>query len=88
MPVSVSIVNSDATEFLVATETGIIHQMQKLQPDKTFLPIKADAECEFMKMITLDKLLHTMREGVHEVTVDPDIAVRARRSIERMVAVV
>lgn len=81
-------VDSDATEFLVATETGIIHQMQKLQPDKTFLPIKADAECEFMKMITLDKLLHTMREGVHEVTVDPDIALRARRSIERMVAVV
>lgn len=80
-------VDSDATEFLVATETGIIHQMRKRQPDKTFLPIKADAECEFMKMITLDKLLHALREGVHEVTVQPDIAERARRSIERMLAV-
>ena len=80
-------IDSDATEFLVATETGIIHQMRKSQPDKTFLPIKADAECEFMKMITLDKLLHTLRTGAHEVTVHPDIAARARRSIERMVAV-
>ncbi len=79
--------NSDANEFLVATETGIIHQMQQRQPNKTFVPIKADAECEFMKMITLDKLLNTMRGGIHEVTVEPDIARRALRSIERMVAV-
>ena len=80
-------IDSDASEFLVATETGIIHQMRKSQPDKTFLPIKADAECEFMKMITLDKLLATLRTGAHEVTVRPEIAERARRSIERMVAV-
>jgi len=80
-------VDSDASEFLVATETGIIHQMRKRQPDKTFLPIKADAECEFMKMTSLDKLLRALREGVHQVTVPPAVAARARRSIERMVAV-
>ena len=47
-----SIESSPATKFLVATETGILHQMKKRHPERTFLPIKADAECMYMKMIT------------------------------------
>lgn len=78
---------SDASEFLVATETGILHQMSKQHPDRTFVPIKNDAECMFMKMITLDKLARALREGIHEVRIPPDVARRAQRAIERMVAI-
>ena len=78
---------SPASEFLVATETGIIHQMQKRHPDRAFFPVKADAECMYMKMITLPKLLRTLREGVYEVTVPQPIADRARLAIERMVSI-
>lgn len=78
---------SGSKEFLVATETGILHQMKKKNPDKSFRPIKQDAECEYMKMITVDKLLRTMREGVHEVSLSPEIRDRARLAIERMVSI-
>lgn len=82
-----SIASSPARQFLVATETGILHQMRKRHPDREFTPIKADAECMYMKMITVDKLLRTLREGVHEVRVPEVIADRARLAIERMVAI-
>ena len=64
-----SIESSPASEFLVATETGILHQMKKRHPKRTFLPVKADAECMYMKMITLEKLAKALREGIHEVRV-------------------
>ena len=79
--------SSPAREFLVATETGILHQMNKRHPDRTFLPVKEDAECMYMKMITLEKVVRALREGIHEVRVADEIAVKARRAIERMVAV-
>ena len=82
-----SIESSPATKFLVATETGILHQMKKRHPKRTFLPVKADAECMYMKMITLEKLAKTLREGIHEVRVPEEIASRARRAIERMVSI-
>ncbi|MFQ5743255.1 MAG: quinolinate synthase NadA [Acidobacteriota bacterium] len=82
-----SIASSPAKEFLVATETGILHQMRKRNPEKVFLPVKRDAECIYMKMITLQNLLRTLREGVYEVTLPPQILQRARLSIERMVAI-
>ena len=82
-----SIESSPASEFLVATETGILHQMKKRHPERTFLPIKADAECMYMKMITLEKLAKALREGIHEVRVPKETASRARRAIERMVSI-
>ncbi len=82
-----SIESSPASEFLVATETGILHQMKKRHPERTFLPIKADAECMYMKMITLEKLAKALREGIHEVRVPEETAARARRAIERMVSI-
>jgi len=82
-----SIESSPARTFLVATETGILHQMRKRHPDRTFLPIKADAECMYMKMITVEKLARTLREGIYEVRVPEEIANGARRAIERMVAI-
>jgi quinolinate synthase len=80
--------SSEADRFVVATETGILHQLRKQAPEKEFAPLKESAVCEFMKMITPEKLVRSVRDGVHEVTVDPDIAVRARRSIERMLEIV
>ena len=82
-----SIESSPASEFLVATETGILHQMKKRHPERTFLPIKADAECMYMKMITLEKLAKALREGIHEVRVPKETASRARLAIERMVSI-
>jgi quinolinate synthase len=70
---------------LVATETGMLHQLRKANPMADFEPVNPKAECKYMKMITPDKLLRSLRENVFEVTVEPDVAARARRAVERMV---
>ena len=70
---------------LVATETGMLHQLRKANPQADFQAVNPKADCKYMKMITPDKLLRSLREKVFEVTIDPDVAVRARRSVERMV---
>ena len=70
---------------LVATETGMLHQLRKANPSADFQAVNPNAECRYMKMITPEKLLRSLRENVFEVTIDPDIAVRARRAVERMV---
>ena len=69
---------SPSKRFLVATETGIIHRLQKEVPDKSFEPVREDAVCRYMKMITLEKLRDSLRDNKYEVTVDPEIADRAR----------
>jgi len=75
---------SQASKFLVATETGILHRMRKENPDKTFLPVKEDAVCQYMKTITLEKVYRSLRDMVYEVRVPGEIADKARLSIERM----
>src|SRR6266571_2106101 len=75
---------SSANKFLVATETGILHRMKKENPDKTFLPVKEDAVCQYMKTITLEKVYRSLRDMVYEVKVPKETADRARLSIERM----
>jgi quinolinate synthase len=76
-----------ASTVLVATETGMIHQLQKAAPHVDFQPVNPAAVCKYMKMITPGKLLRTLREGRDEVTLDPEIADAARQSLERMVAI-
>ena len=71
---------------LVATEVGMLHQLRQASPDTVFEAVNDQASCPYMKMTTPEKLLAALREGRHEVHVDPDIAARARRSVERMVA--
>lgn len=78
---------SKAKRFLVATETGILHQLKKQNPGKEFIPVKEDAICHYMKQITLPKLRDALRYGIHQITVPPDIAEKARLAIERMVAI-
>ena len=73
--------------FLVATETGILHQLRKASPTKEFVPVDRKAECKYMKMITPENLLTSLRDGVFEIEVPDDIAVRARQAVERMIAI-
>jgi len=72
---------------LVGTEVGMLHRLRKEAPDKTFIPLKADAICEYMKTITLPKLYRALRDDVYEVTVPEPTASRARLAIERMMAI-
>jgi quinolinate synthase len=78
---------SEKSRFLVATETGILHRLNKEAPGKRFEAVSERAICKFMKMITLEKLRDSLREWKHVVTVDPEIAAQARGAIERMVAI-
>lgn len=83
---------ADAQEFIVATESGILHQMRKDCPGKTFIPaLPNDStcgcnDCSFMKLNTLEKVRDCLRDETPEISVDPEIARRARRPIERMLA--
>ena len=78
---------SPKSRFLVATETGILHRLNKEAPGKTFEAVSEKAICKYMKMITLEKLRDSLRDWKHVVTVESEIAERARGAIERMVAI-
>jgi quinolinate synthase len=75
---------SQAKQFLVATETGILHRMRKENKLKEFIPIKDDAVCRYMKKITLEKVYNSICNDVYEVKVPKEIANKARLSIQRM----
>jgi len=77
---------SNAKQFVVATETGILYRMQKENPDKEFIPVKADAVCKYMKKITLEKVYKALAHNIYEVKVPKDIADKARLAIDRMLA--
>jgi len=78
---------SKKSDFIVATETGIIHQLKKQNPKKNFAPLRDDMVCQFMKMITLPKLLNSLVNLEFEVKVPKNIAEKARIPIERMFSV-
>lgn len=85
---------SSCKEFIVTTESGILHEMQRSCPDKTFIPVPPEIsegkigcscnECEYMKLNTLEKILHCLETGDNEVTVDPETAQKAVIPIKRM----
>jgi quinolinate synthase len=76
-----------AKKVLVATETGMLHQLNKANPLVIFEPINRAAVCKYMKMITPAKLLRSLETLTDEVTVPEDVAEKARRSVERMIAI-
>jgi quinolinate synthase len=78
---------SEKKKFVVATETGILHRLSKEVPEKEFLAAREAAVCRFMKMITLEKARDSLRDLKHVVTVEPELAERARGAIDRMVAI-
>lgn len=83
-------VDNEAQEFIVCTESGILFEMQRRCPNKTFIPAPPDDgkcacnECNYMKLITLEKLYNSLRYMQPTIEVDPVIAQRAVRPIERM----
>ena len=79
--------DTTAERVLVATETGMLHQLTKANPLVLFEPVNPAAVCKYMKMITPAKLLRSLRDGRDEVTVPLDVAERARASVERMIAI-
>ena len=78
---------SDSQQFVVATETGILYRMRQQNPQKTFIPASENAECEYMKMITLDKVYRSLYDEKYEVKVAKKIADKARLAIERMLSI-
>jgi quinolinate synthase len=76
-----------ASAVLVATETGMLHQLRKANPAVRWEAANPDAVCRYMKMTTPAALLRCLREGVTEVTVEPDVAARARRAVQAMITV-
>lgn len=84
---------SQARRFIVVTESGILHRMRQLCPDKEFIPAPPDDDrtcgcndCSYMKLNTMEKLRDCLRDMKPEITIDPATAERARRPIERMLA--
>lgn len=80
---------STADEFIVATESGILHQMEKASPDKTFIPAPPNSncacnECPFMKSITIEKVLRSLETLEPRIEVNADIAQQALKPINRM----
>jgi quinolinate synthase len=75
-----------APAVLVATETGMLHQLRAANPAVHWEPVNPNAVCRFMKMTTRQALLRCLAEGVTEVEVDPDIAGRARRAVQAMIS--
>ena len=83
-------INSDKKEFIVATESGILHEMQKQCPEKTFIPAPpndstcACNECSFMRLNTMEKLYNCLKDETPELIVDATVASKAIRPIQRM----
>ncbi len=76
-------------EFIIATEAGIIHQMEKACPDKTFIPAPPEGDCAcnlcpYMKLNTPEKLYLCMKNRAPEITLDEELRLRALRPIQRM----
>jgi quinolinate synthase len=78
---------SDATDYIVATEVGILHRLRRENPSKRFFAANERASCAYMKVTTLPKVLNSLKHMQHRITVPPEIADRARTAIERMIAI-
>lgn len=84
--------NDPAQEYIVATETGILHQMQKMSPQKKFIPAPptnscACNDCPHMKLNTLEKLYLCMEYELPEITMDEDLRIAAKKPIDRMLEI-
>ena len=84
--------NDNTKEFIVATETGILHQMQKLNPDKTFIPAPpnnscACNDCPHMKLNTLEKLYLCLKYELPEILMDEDLRLAAKKPIDKMLKI-
>jgi len=85
--------NDPGNTYIVATESGILHQMKKARPEKQFIPAPpkdstcACNDCKYMKMITLKKIYNTLKYELPEITLEQDLMDKARGSIVRMLEI-
>ncbi|TCO10961.1 quinolinate synthase NadA [Natronoflexus pectinivorans] len=85
--------NSDKSKFIVATESGIIHQMQKASPDKAFIPAPPmDStcgcnDCEFMKLNTLEKIYLALKNELPEINIEEELRLKAIKPINKMLEI-
>lgn len=79
--------SSESNEFIVATETGMLHRLRKDNPRKDFYPANKNAVCKYMKMITIEKVLGSLQDDKYEVKVPEQVAQRAKKAIDRMLQV-
>jgi quinolinate synthase len=79
---------SNSEEFIIGTEIGILHRLKKENPDKKFYPASILSDCPNMKLTNLEKILWSLEDMIYKVEVPPDIAQRAKRSIDRMLEIV
>ncbi|MFC1949986.1 quinolinate synthase NadA [Chloroflexota bacterium] len=75
---------TEAEEIIVATETGMLHRLQKENPGKTFIPASKRAVCPNMKLITLETVLWSLENMAHQVKVPEDIRLRAKAAVDKM----
>ena len=79
---------SPARNFIIATESGILHSLKKQFPEKNFIPATEKAICPNMKKVTLEKILWALEDMQYKVTVDEDIRGKARAALGRMLEVI
>ena len=78
---------SKAKEFIIATETGILHRMEKDNPEKQFYPAAKEAVCGYMKQNTLEKVVFSLENLQFKVEVEPEVAAKAKLCLDRMLAI-
>ena len=79
---------SDSEEFIIGTEIGMLHRLEKENPQKKFYPASTLSDCHSMKLNNLEKILWSLEDMIYPVEVPPDIARQAKRSIDRMLEIV
>jgi quinolinate synthase len=75
---------SSSNEFIIATELGLLHRLQKENPGKTFIPATSFAVCPNMKMNTLGSIIRALENNEHIITIPEDIRIKAKRALDRM----
>ena len=78
---------SKSKNVIVATEEGIIHKMKKACPEKNFIPINRTSKCNFMKMITVEKIYNSLKTESPEIKVPIELALKAKTAIDRMIEI-
>ncbi len=79
--------SSEAKEFIVGTETGLMHRLKKENPGKAFYPLRKDMVCPNMKKTTLNSVLKALKEMKHVIKVPEEIRIPAKRALDRMLAI-
>jgi len=79
--------SSDAREFIIGTETGLLYKLRKDNPEKTFYPLRTDMVCPNMKKTTLRSVLHCLETETYRIKVPEEVRVPAKQALDRMLAV-